>query len=200
MSDFQSMNANISHRRYLHNRPCDTLVYHNCDMKTFADRVRAARKAAGLTQKQLAAKSGLSQTTISDIERGRNETSADVVALARALKVLAEWLADGKGPRNLEEARNPLGTYPKALEANEPPPENNLVQLNVEARARVLAEQAGEVAALWMTLPADRREELLLQLRTEAGRPAGAALVIQPRKRKAGAATSPDIKGRQGAD
>lgn len=52
-----------------------------------------------MTQKQLASASGLSQTTISDIERGRNDSSADIVPLARALGVNAEWLADGRGPR-----------------------------------------------------------------------------------------------------
>ena len=104
MSDFQSMSATISHGRYLINRLCVTGFDHNCDMDTFADRVRSARSAAKLTQKKLAAASGLSQTTISDIERGRNATSADIVALARALGVLAEWLADGRGPRSLNEA------------------------------------------------------------------------------------------------
>lgn len=62
--------------------------------------MREARKRLKLTQKQLAAASGVSQTTISDIERGRNETSADIVALARALKVTAEWLADGVGEKH----------------------------------------------------------------------------------------------------
>lgn len=70
-------------------------------METFGDRVREARKKRGMTQKQLAAASGLSQTTISDIERGRNASSADIVALARAVGVSAEWLADGRGPRTL---------------------------------------------------------------------------------------------------
>lgn len=68
-------------------------------METFGDRVREARKKRGMTQKQLASASGLSQTTISDIERGRNDSSADIVPLARALGVNAEWLADGRGPR-----------------------------------------------------------------------------------------------------
>jgi SOS-response transcriptional repressor LexA len=68
-------------------------------MGTFSDRVREARKELGLTQIQLAAAAGLSQTTISDIERGRNDSSADIVSLARAIGVRAEWLADGRGPR-----------------------------------------------------------------------------------------------------
>lgn len=64
-------------------------------METFSDRVKKSRKAAKLTQTQLAKVSGLSQATISDIERGRNASSRDVVALASALKVSAEWLTNG---------------------------------------------------------------------------------------------------------
>lgn len=68
-------------------------------MNSFAERVRAARKEAKLNQQQLAKKAGLSQTTISDIERGRNEGSRDVVALAKALKVSAEWLMAGEAAK-----------------------------------------------------------------------------------------------------
>lgn len=71
-------------------------------MKTFAERVKAQRKQAGLNQQQLAKISGLSQTTISDIERARNEGSRDVVRLAHALKVSAEWLITGLGKKDIE--------------------------------------------------------------------------------------------------
>ena len=136
MSDFQSMARRISHRRSLINRPCGARFNHNCDMESFADRVRSARKSAGLTQKQLATISGLSQTTISDIERGRNETSADVVALARTLGVLAEWLADGKGPRTLSEA---TGQSPAPTHTVRESVSHDLEQMSVEARAKIKA-------------------------------------------------------------
>jgi DNA-binding XRE family transcriptional regulator len=55
-------------------------------------RVRAARKAMRLTQVQLGILAGLSQTTISDIERGRNIRTRDIVPLAQALHVTAEHL------------------------------------------------------------------------------------------------------------
>lgn len=67
-------------------------------MATFGERLREARKAAGLTQAALAQRSGVSQTTVSDIERGRNSSSAEAVALALACGVMAEWLAEGRGP------------------------------------------------------------------------------------------------------
>lgn len=89
-------------------RLCDKYLGHDSPMETFADRVRAARKAAKLNQKQLATKSGLSQTTISDIERGRNEGSRDIFALAKALKVNAEWLQRGVGLMKDQIGENPI--------------------------------------------------------------------------------------------
>ena len=67
-------------------------------MNTFGSRLKGARQTAGLTQKQLAKLAGLSQTTISDIERDRNSGSGEVVTLARVLGVSAEYLANNIGP------------------------------------------------------------------------------------------------------
>ena len=66
-------------------------------METFGERVKESRKKLGLTQKQLSKLSGMAQATLSDIERGKNEGSRDVVSLANALKVSAEWLINGAG-------------------------------------------------------------------------------------------------------
>jgi SOS-response transcriptional repressor LexA len=64
-------------------------------MNTFSERVRNRRKELGLSQIELAKKAGLSQTTISDIERGRNDGSRDIVDLARALQCSPEHLVNG---------------------------------------------------------------------------------------------------------
>ncbi len=172
MSDFQSMSQNISHKRYLINRPCVTPTYHNCDMETFADRVRQTRKRAGMTQKELAAKSGLSQTTISDIERGRNETSAAAVALGRALKVFAEWLTDGKGPRNLEEATTPN----TATHAGEPDErtQHYIQEAIFEAltiRESELSEQLQELTRIWLQLTPQDRTATIARLRRKTPKP-----------------------------
>lgn len=66
-------------------------------MVTFGERVKARRKELRLTQQELARKSGLSQTTISDIERGRNDGSRDIVPLAKALGKSPEWVLTGRG-------------------------------------------------------------------------------------------------------
>ncbi len=59
----------------------------------FSERLLKAREHAGLTQDQLAEKSGVKQGTISKIERGESDSSTFTVQLAMACGVRAEWLA-----------------------------------------------------------------------------------------------------------
>lgn len=57
------------------------------------ENVRAARVAAGLTQEQLAERSGFSQQYLSGLERGeRNPTIVTIYELAQALDVSHEAL------------------------------------------------------------------------------------------------------------
>ena len=60
-------------------------------------RLREARKAAGLTLRELAARVGIANyQTIDNIERGRQRASVDQIeSLARALGVSASWMAFG---------------------------------------------------------------------------------------------------------
>lgn len=66
---------------------------------TFGDRVKRRRKELELSQEALAQLAGLTQETISNIERGRNKGSGFVVQLATALKVNPKYLATGRGPK-----------------------------------------------------------------------------------------------------
>lgn len=52
-----------------------------------------------MSQAQLAARSGISQTTIANIESGRNQGSKHLLAIARALNVTAAWLESETGPK-----------------------------------------------------------------------------------------------------
>ena len=63
----------------------------------FSERLRAAREHSGLTQDQLAEKSGVKQGTISKIERGDSDSSTFTVELAVACGVRPEWLAMEQG-------------------------------------------------------------------------------------------------------
>ena len=94
-----SIASNLSQKRF-HDKSvfyhaCDTSGSDNAAMDTFASRVRHRRKELGLTQLQLAKKAGLSQTTIADIERGRNDGSRALLELARALQCAPEHLLKG---------------------------------------------------------------------------------------------------------
>jgi phage repressor protein C with HTH and peptisase S24 domain len=64
--------------------------------KSPGDRVRERRHALKLSQPQLAKKAGITYQAIQQLEAGGG--SKHLVAIARALGVTAEWLADGAGP------------------------------------------------------------------------------------------------------
>lgn len=70
----------------------------NPAMNSIAERAAAARKFAGMTQKQAETASGVKQSDISKIERGDTERPAGLLALARAYDVDPNWLDTGDGP------------------------------------------------------------------------------------------------------
>lgn len=198
MSNFQSM-------PHYHDRDCpgqhqrDSTTNHNRDMKTLAERLIAAREGKGWTQPELARAAGVkNQSSIGMLESGARKSSSYIPAIANALNISALWLAEGKGPRTLGEASNTTTTANPPT-AHEPSADAALEQMSVEARAKILVDQAGEVSALWMALPAERRTALLLQLRDEAGHPPGEARILAPLKPKPAGATRPDTKARREA-
>ncbi|SEJ50258.1 helix-turn-helix transcriptional regulator [Pseudomonas sp. NFR16] len=62
-----------------------------------SERIKAARKHAGLTQKQLAFKVGIAQTAISQLESGKTLRSTYLFNIAEACDVSGGWLATGSG-------------------------------------------------------------------------------------------------------
>ena len=66
------------------------------DARNFGRRLKEMREQAGLTQPQLAQRSGLTKAGIANLEQGRREPSwSTVVALSRALNVaLDEFLQE----------------------------------------------------------------------------------------------------------
>lgn len=61
--------------------------------KSFSKRLREARKAANLTQEELANKIGIKRSTYGQFEQGRNEPNISVLPqLARELNKPIEWL------------------------------------------------------------------------------------------------------------
>lgn len=66
-------------------------------MDSFADRLKAARESAELTQAQLAAKYKIGQSAIGNMEAGGRGGSRHIARLANALGVNAYWLETGEG-------------------------------------------------------------------------------------------------------
>lgn len=71
-------------------------------MSTLSERLKTVRKEAGLTQKELASRSGVSQTIVSELETGENSSSKELVEIAAVLGVEPLWLVKGKGPKRRE--------------------------------------------------------------------------------------------------
>lgn len=67
----------------------------NTSRENIAERLRAAREQAGLTQGQVAKLLGINRPAISEIEAGRRKVSAEeVTEFARIYDVSVSWLAN----------------------------------------------------------------------------------------------------------
>lgn len=76
-------------------------------MKTLATRLQWARAESGMSQQELADRSGVAQSTIGSLESGARKTARKIAIIAHELNVNALWLADGKGqPKESIEPKN----------------------------------------------------------------------------------------------
>ncbi|MEM1189905.1 MAG: helix-turn-helix transcriptional regulator [Pseudomonadota bacterium] len=66
---------------------------------SLARRLAQTRKAAGMSQKELAEAAGISQQQLSKLERGVALRTAYIVELAEELGVRSKWLHWGCGPK-----------------------------------------------------------------------------------------------------
>lgn len=68
------------------------------------DRIRELRKYLGLTQKQFAAKIGITNSSISRIEKGITTiTESNILSILRTFNVNDKWLRYGEGPMLIEK-------------------------------------------------------------------------------------------------
>lgn len=79
------------------------------DAMAFAERLKAARAAAKMTQDQLARAIGVTPSAISHLESGSSKSLSmeHIFACADALGINAKWLCTGHGPKtghDIEEA------------------------------------------------------------------------------------------------
>jgi transcriptional regulator with XRE-family HTH domain len=87
------------------------------DPKQFGDRLKDLRERAGVTQRELAARAGLGQKTISNWEQGISEPVwSNVLALAKALGLDCRAFEQEPAPR----PKTGRGRPPKATPASPP--------------------------------------------------------------------------------
>ena len=77
-------------------------------MKTFADRLKFARKLRRMSQADLAQRAGVAQSTIGNIEAGRGQSARDLASIAAALEVEPIWLHLGRGQMPNEQNEDPI--------------------------------------------------------------------------------------------
>lgn len=98
-----------------------------------SQRLVKARKARGLTQGDLARRSGMKQPDISKIERGLIQQTTGIARLAQTLKVPVAWLELGEGPDPFDPTSgfsrsgsptpsDPVLAHPMSLESMETVP------------------------------------------------------------------------------
>ena len=88
-------------------------------MSTFADRVREKRLELGLSQAELAKKAGIPQSTIAQIENGRNKSTKKIIELADVLRVTPNFLINGIDDVSVPPASASVGVYEYAHELPE---------------------------------------------------------------------------------
>ena len=77
---------------------------------TFAEKLRQLRDAAGLTQEQMAERSGINLWTIRGYEQGRREPNwKGVLSLAKSLNVAAEVFSECDESTTDEQSARPRG-------------------------------------------------------------------------------------------
>jgi transcriptional regulator with XRE-family HTH domain len=70
---------------------------------TIGQRLKQVRKERGLTQVELAARVGMKQSTLSDLELGKSAGTTNLAVVASVLGVNALWLETGRGPMTAED-------------------------------------------------------------------------------------------------
>lgn len=105
-------------------------------MDTLAQRLRYARERMGLSQSELARRTGLRPQAIQFIEAGRVQRPRNLLDLAQVLAVNPEWLLFGRGTVEAG-VREAAAAYDTATSG--------------------LSVEAASIGRLWMTLSVDQQ-------------------------------------------
>lgn len=120
------------------------------DLSTIGGRLKWARVTrTDLSQEELADRAGVSQGTIGNIESGARKNPRELLAIARAANVSAEWLKSGKGLPGPVTYQSPANEADSVISAREPSSSTYLVG-SILKDTKTLPEvvQRGEVMQL----------------------------------------------------
>lgn len=81
-------------------------------VNTLGERLTYARELRGMSQQELAERASCTQGAIGNVESGERHSLRNLVAVARALRVSADWLYDGKGPKPVLGVAESEAIYP----------------------------------------------------------------------------------------
>lgn len=89
--------------------------------------IRAARKACGLTQQELAEQAGIAVKTVQDIEAGRKNTTYETLCqLIKRLGISANTIFPGNTSLDDEKIQHFLGKFQSCSQANQTIPLSTL--------------------------------------------------------------------------
>lgn len=108
------MGRNLRLAEYKSQRVSEYRSSYRIRMSTFGERVRRLREKRGMKQADLARASGISPTTINEIENGTNETTRKLPALSKALGANPLYLTDGKLPEDSGESAVAVAVHDRA--------------------------------------------------------------------------------------
>lgn len=115
-------------------------------MDNLGDRIKFARQNhpdGKMTQGVLAKSAGISQTTIADIERGRNSGSTKIVDIARVLKVSVSWLNSGKGDMRAGVNNQSGSAHGTPIKSTDDSEENPLISRIRKVKLKISAGISG---------------------------------------------------------
>lgn len=126
-------------------------------VKTLRDRLIYARTLRGLSQAELARRSGCAQSAIGNIESGERKSLRNLIEVARVLNCDPGWLYDGKGAKPMGGRAQLLADIRQATNA-----------MNRRAAVRRWSDHdpsTREYLDYFKNLDTDYREELLDRVR-----------------------------------
>jgi phage repressor protein C with HTH and peptisase S24 domain len=143
---------------------------------SIGSRIREARRAAKLTQKELARRVGMTQGALSALETGDSQSSTLLPSMAAALGVSALWLETGRGSMQGDGQVDPVlglkpGTFMRVDAVDEDDPRMTVIpRVRLRLRAGISGFEAepelGEdanwmIPTAWIRAKGFKRENLI---------------------------------------